>query len=856
MNDEFPLLEAQQGIHEKIARRAPLPQTLDAIAHWVGLLLPDAVVAFMRYDPGDCTLSLLPSERFSARFTERLQRVPVGPDNASFGSAAHYHCLAVTEDIARDPRWNAFREAALAEGLRACWSSPVLSPDGELLGTFGTYYRTPRVPTPGGQRRLLQAAALIALALVRDRDDRRHRELSEWHRSLFINHPDGVYSFDLEGRFLRCNAALERITGQPEANLIGRHFNEFIEPGSREQTQAGFNAACRGEAVTYEALGNRAGGHACHLEITNFPVTLGGEIVGVYGICRDVTERHRQTDKLRLLSRGVDASPSGMLLVDALDPDMPIVFTNPAFLAITGYAQQEVIGRNCRFLQGPDTDPAAVAEMRAGIRERRDVSVTLLNYRKDGTPFWNYLVISPVFDDGDVCTHFIGIQQDVTEQKQQEARLAYQATHDLLTGLPNRATFTSLLDTACQRSLREQERLAVLYLNLDGFKTINDGLGHQAGNQVLASVARRLERLLSADDVVARLVSDEFGVLLADGNRSRVIRLAERILETLAQPIEVDDHLIQLSVSIGIASSDQPLAHANELIQQASLAVEQAKRQGRNTWQWYRGRRTESSRHSVLMRQELDRALREDQLEVHYQPLVDALDSRMRSVEALVRWRHPTRGMISPGDFIPLAESTGQIIALGRWVLHQACQDIAEMCFSTGRILPVAVNISSLQFCRDGFLEEVQHALAISGLPSELLELEVTESVLLDGAEPVIALMETLKAMGVRVALDDFGTGFSSLGYLRDLPTHKLKLDRSFVQKAPCDRRTAAIVQGVITMAHRMDMIVVAEGVETRAEQQDMVRRHCDLLQGYLFARPMPLSALYRLPDVLTGAVV
>lgn len=854
MNDEFPLLEAQQGIHEQIARRAPLPQTLDDIAHWVGMLLPDAIVAFMRYDPGDCTLSLLPSERFSARFTERLQRVPVGPNNASFGSAAHGHCLAVTEDIARDPRWDAFREAALAEGVRACWSSPVLSPDGELLGTFGTYYRAPRVPTPGGQRRLLQAAALIALAVVRERDDRRHRELSEWHRSLFLNHPDGVYAFDLEGRFQRCNAALERITGQPEANLIGRHFNEFIEPSSRKQTQAGFNAARRGEAVTYEARSKQAIGRACHLEITNFPVTLGGKIVGVYGICRDVTERDRQTDQLRLLSRGVDASPSGMLMVDALAPDMPIVFTNPAFLAITGYAREEVMGRNCRLLQGPDTDPAVVAEIRAGIREQRDVSVTLLNYRKDGMPFWNYLVISPVFDDNDVCTHFIGIQQDVTAQKDQEARLAYQATHDPLTELPNRMTFTHLLESACQRSLREKKSLAVLYLNLDGFKTINDGLGHQAGNQVLASVARRLERLLSADDIVARLVSDEFGVLVADdASRARVVRLAERILDALAQPIEVDGHLIQLSVSIGIASSDQPLAHAHELIQQANLAVEQAKRQGRNTWQWYRGRRTKSSRHSVLMRQELDRALRENQLEVHYQPLVDAVSSRMRSVEALVRWRHPTRGMISPGDFIPLAESTGQIIPLGHWVLQQACQDIAEMGATTGRELPVAVNISSLQFCRDGFLEEMRHALAVSGLPPERLELEVTESVLLDGAEPVIALMETLKTMGVRVALDDFGTGFSSLGYLRDLPTHKLKLDRSFVQKSPHDRRTAAIVQGVITMAHRMDMIVVAEGVETREEQQDMVRRHCDLLQGYRFARPMPLEALRRLPDDLAA---
>ncbi|MGJ7462311.1 sensor domain-containing phosphodiesterase [Halomonas sp. MA07-2] len=852
MNDQFTLLKAQQGIHELIAQRAPLLQTLDAIARWMGLLLPEANVAFMRYDARDCTLSLFPSQSFSKSYTDKLQRVPVASDVASFGTAAHDRCLVITQDIALDPRWSHFRDAALAEGFRACWSSPVLGPDGELLGTFGTYYLTTRVPSREDQQSLLQASALISLALVHDRDDRSHRELSEWYRSLFVNHPDGVYEFDLEGRFQRGNAALARITGYSEADLIGLHFNELIEPDYHELTEQGFDAARRGNAMTCETRGAHADGHAYDLEITNLLVTLDGEVVGVYGICRDVTERNRQTGALRLLSRGVDASPSGMLMVDALDPEMPIVFANPAFTTMTGYSRDEVIGRNCRFLQGPNTDSPAVDEIRAGIHEQRDVGVTLLNYCKDGTPFWNRLVISPVFDDSGICTHFIGIQQDITQQKTQEAHIAYQATHDQLTGLPNRTAFAGLLEEAFQSSYKNAELLAVMYLDLDGFKTINDALGHHIGNQVLVSVARRLESLLNAIGVVAHLVGDEFGILLANfGDRAQVIELADRILDSLAQPIEVNDQQIQLSVSIGIACNSLPLEQSHEFVQHADLALEQAKRQGRNTWQWYCGSRAESTRHSVIMRHELHKALCEDQFEVHYQPVVDALNGRMRSVEALVRWRHPTRGMISPGEFIPLAEQTGQIIPLGRWVLHQACRDIAELFANMGRELPVAVNISSLQFCRDGFLEEVQNALDLSGLPPELLELEVTESVLLDGAEPVIELMETLKTMGVRVALDDFGTGFSSLSYLRDLPTHKLKLDRSFVQKAPHDRHTAAIVQGVITMAHHMDMIVVGEGVETLEEQQDMVRRHCDLLQGYLFSRPLPLYDLIALPEYL-----
>jgi len=852
MNDEFSRLEIQQGIHELIAQQAPLDHTLDAIAHWLGRLLPDATIAFMRYDPRHCTLSLLPNNRFSPAYTQRLQEIPVVPGMASFGTAAFELRFIVTQDIAQDPRWEGLREAALGEGLRACWSSPVITPKGELLGTFGTYYPTPRTPTPASQRCLQQAAALIALAMVRDRDARAHRSLSEWHRSLFVNHPDGVYDFDLQGHFQRCNAALERITGYPEAQMAGLHFNDFVEPEYRALTQQAFDRACNGESLTYESVGTHAKGHLYHLEITNFPVTLDGEIVGVYGVCRDITERKQQTRELRLLKRGVDASPNGMLLVDAGQPNMPIVVANPAFSTITGYSHAEVIGRNCRFLQGAGTDPAAVEEICTGIRERRDINVTLLNYRKDGTPFWNQLEISPVFDDSGACTHFIGIQQDVTEHLAQEARLAYQATHDLLTGLCNRTAFADRLEKAFQRSQQESELLTVMYLDLDGFKTINDGLGHPVGNQVLTTVARRLETLLRPDDVVARLAGDEFGILLTnDEGRAQVIQLAERILEALAQPITVDDQQVQLSVSIGIACTCLALEQAHALVQHAELALERAKRQGRNTWQWYRGRRASSSWHSVVMRHDLQAALREDQFEVHYQPLVDALSGRIRSVEALVRWRHPTHGVILPGEFIPLAEHTGQIVPIGRWVLHQACREIAGLRARSGRVLPVAVNISSLQFCRDGFLDEVLHALDLSGLPPELLELEVTESVLLDGAEPVIELMETLKAVGVRVALDDFGTGFSSLSYLRDLPTHKLKIDRSFVQRAKHDRHTAAIVQGVITMAHHMDMVVVAEGVETKDEQQDMVRRQCDLLQGFRFARPMPIEALGALPDIL-----
>jgi len=348
------------------------------------------------------------------------------------------------------------------------------------------------------------------------------------------------------------------------------------------------------------------------------------------------------------------------------------------------------------------------------------------------------------------------------------------------------------------------------------------------------------------------LVGDEFGLLIPGyTNRNEVIQLAERILVHLAQPIDVDGQMVHISASIGIACNGTPLDAPHELLQFAGLALERAKRQGKNTWQWYSGHKAERSGNSVSLRHDLHVALQENQFEIHYQPLVDAVTGRMRSVEALVRWHHPTRGMVSPGEFIPLAEQTGQIVPLGLWILRQACAEMADFNAHGERALQVAVNISSLQFVRDGFLDDVRRVLNETGLPPQLLEMEVTENVLLDGAESVIELMETLKTLGVRMVLDDFGTGYSSLSYLRDLPVHKVKLDRSFVEKTTTDHRMAAIVQAVITMSHHMDMIVVAEGIETREQQEDLARRHCDILQGFLFARPMPLAELKKLPDLL-----
>jgi len=731
---DFSLLEMQQNIHELIAQQHPLEETLAAITDWVSLMMPGALVSIMRCDPDTQTLSMVPSNQFSPDYVDQMQNIPIGPDQGTCGSAAYLRDPVVTDNIQNDPKWDGYHHLAEAEGLRACWSVPILTADGALLGTFASYYRSAVSPTNGAQRNLSRGAALAALTILRH---------------------------------------------------------------------------------------------------------------------RDLTARKAQEAELHQLQRGIEASPHGILMADAQQPDHPVVYVNPAFCEITGYPREEVLGQNSRFLQGSDTDPKAIKAVRLGLEQKTDVDVTLLNYRKDGTPFWNHLIIRPVLDTTGECTHFIGIQQDISQQKEQEAKIRFQATHDLLTGLPNQAAFTETLEELLGHT-SGTDMLAMFYLDLDGFKPINEGLGHRIGNRILQAVVQRLKAVMPERATIARLVGDEFGIVLPDcPGRNAIIQLAEKVLQSLGEPIEVDQQMIHISASIGIASNSDKAVQPHQLLQFADLALDRAKRQGRNTWQWYGADKAEHSRHSVTLRHELHTALKENQFELYYQPLVDAVTGRMRSVEALVRWRHPVRGMVSPAEFIPLAEQTGQIVPLGLWVLRQACQEMAEFNGRRERSLRVAVNISSLQFIRDGFLDDVFRILEETGLSPQLLELEVTESVLIDGVEHVIKLMEALKDRGIRVALDDFGTGFSSLSYLRDLPTHKVKLDRSFVQNTATDRRIAAIVQGVITMAHHMDMMVVAEGIETREQQEDLARRHCDILQGYLFARPMPLAELCLLPEIL-----
>ncbi|MFP3342306.1 EAL domain-containing protein [Halomonas sp. SIMBA_159] len=685
-----------------------------------------------------------------------------------------------------------------------------------------------------------------SIARTRELAAARHslEESEQRYRSLFVHHPDAVFSLDQQGCFQTANTTCEDITGYPLAEIIGRHFADFVAASELEHIKDCFQQVLEGGIKRYEVTITDREAEARTLDLINLPITVNGSIVGVYGIAQDITVKRQQQARLRTLERSVEASVNGVLIADASQPDLPIVYANQAFSVITGYSQNEVLGQNCRFLQGPDSDPVMVTRLRMGIQAQRETHVTLSNYRKDGTTFWNDLYVAPVRDDAGRVTHFVGIQHDISKHKAYEARLAYHANHDDLTRLPNRMMFE---ETLCKQFAAVQgsaERISVLFVDLDDFKPINDTLGHAVGDSVLVEVAKRLRAGLRQHDTVARLGGDEFVLLITNtGDARQVVEVAERLLPSLAKPYCIDGHELYLTASVGIAMSQPDTPLPQTLIQQADMAMYKAKQQGRNAYAWFSSDINDIASERVSLRNDLQEAIDHQGFELHYQPIMDR-QGKIASVEALLRWPHPSKGYISPARFIPLAEATGQIMPISEWVLQRACQDMLALQRSGLGALRVAVNLSPLQFHRESFLATLRQTLADTGLPAEQLSLELTEGILMDNTASAIEILHALRSMQVSVSIDDFGTGYSSLSYLKHLPISTVKIDRSFIHELTNSSDDAAIVQGIISMAHHLGLNVVAEGVETSEQHQRLLTYHCDGFQGFGLAKPMPLAEL------------
>lgn len=567
-----------------------------------------------------------------------------------------------------------------------------------------------------------------------------------------------------------------------------------------------------------------------------------GKFTGYRGVGRDITERRRAEERLRLRERALEASVNGIILIE-VTPGHPIIYANEGFARITGYANAEIIGRKSRFLFGSEQDQPEILKLREAIREGREAQVLVRSYRKDGTAFWNELTAAPVHDAEGGITHFVTVFNDVTERVHYQEELERQATHDSLTGLANRTLLSDRLEQALARAQRQKAGLGLAFVDLDHFKYVNDSLGHAVGDKLIQSVGLALSRAVREVDTVARVGGDEFVVVLSDMNgESDIAAAIARISGEFSAPYLVEGHEIHAGCSIGVAVYPKDGDDVQELMKRADVAMYRAKENGRGRYEFYRDEMDHRVDERISLESALRRAVEREELELHFQPCVDLRTGVVVGAEALLRWHHPDLGHVPPGRFIPVAEETGLIVPLGEWVMAAACAQ-ASGWRNQGRGLRVAVNISASQFRHSNLFDSIHSALESSRLDPDLLELELTETMVMRDPEETVALLMRLQEMGVGVALDDFGTGYSSLNYLKRFPIHGLKIDYSFVKGIATDRRDAAIVRTIINLARSLSLMTVAEGVETAEQAELLASWGCDRAQGYHFGRPISGSS-------------
>ncbi|MEW8157109.1 MAG: EAL domain-containing protein, partial [Candidatus Thiodiazotropha endolucinida] len=469
------------------------------------------------------------------------------------------------------------------------------------------------------------------------------------------------------------------------------------------------------------------------------------------------------------------------------------------------------------------------------------------NRRKNGDAYPEWLTISAVKDGNDETTHYVGVFTDISQIKEAQDQINFLAHHDALTRLPNRALFRERFDHALMHARRENTSIALLFLDLDRFKTVNDTLGHPVGDQVLLEVSKRMNQIIRASDTLARLGGDEFVLLLeeqTDAQHAAVV--ARKLIDLFSRPMIIGEHELVVTASIGITLYPNDGDDSDKLIRHADRAMYEAKQQGRNTYRFFTRALTEGALERLMMENDLRRAVARNELILHYQPIVNLETRQLQGIEALVRWQHPEQGLIAPGLFIELAEEIGIIGEIGQWVLRAACSQLARWDRDGFKVPRISVNLSVQQIDREGLITMVSEELNSSGLSPERLELEVTESMLIRNPELSRTVLSELRTLGVKFAIDDFGTGYSSLAYLKLLPLDHLKIDQSFVRDIGKDANDETIVRAIIAMSKSLGLESVAEGVEEAHQARFLQQAGSDLAQGYLYSRPLPADEIFR----------
>ena len=679
-----------------------------------------------------------------------------------------------------------------------------------------------------------------------------HRQLRDRDKllsSVFRHLPDMVYLKDGDGRWLLANPtarAVLGLTAQDSQGLASLDVVEHSRPAALDLSHSALTEEATwqsGRISHVQEASDDGHGNLRYYDVVRVP-TFGrrGQRLHLLVVRRDVTDQRIAATKLELAGRVLEQSTDGIMITDA---DNRIIMVNATFGEITGYQTEEVLGRDPRFLASGQHDKAFYAQMWSVLAEQGRWAGEIWNRRKNGEVYPQWLSLSALRQRStDEITHYVAAFTDLSSRKAAEEKIAYLSSKDVITGLPNRAQATLQAGLALKHAELNNDRVALVVIDVDHFKNLNDSLGHSVGDQLLREIGARLLGQARERTMVGRLSGDEFLVLLPGVHSTTEAAHAVRaLMDVLAQPVVLGDLPVNVSVSAGIAMFPSDGADFDTLFGRADAAMFAAKRKGRAAYQFASALMNEAAIDRLQIEASLRRAIEQQALRLEYQPLVHLASGRIVGAEALCRWDDPERGSVPPGLFIPIAEDCGLIEALGAWVLKTATLQLREWHDAGHTEMMMAVNLSARQFQCVVVLQQVEEALVASGIPPDRLELELTETVLLHDGDAVMATLRRLKALGVKLSMDDFGTGYSSLAYLRRFKFDKIKIDRSFVCDLIDDPDDAAIVRGIVSLAQSLGLSVLAEGVETEAIAQRLRHLQCTYAQGYLFARPLEPQA-------------
>lgn len=824
------------SVLEQLIAGEPLAQILNTVALGIEATRPGALCSIMLLDHEGQCLRHGAAPSLPDFYNEAIEGLRIGPGVGSCGTAAFTGQTVIVEDIQSHPHWAAAHDLTARAGLCACWSIPLRNKEQRVLGTFAIYHRVPRTPRQHELNEIESFASLVGVAIEYHQVQAALQKTQTNLRTLLDNFPFMVWFKDADSRLQAANIAYARVAGVNHTHeLEGKTDFDFFPAELASQYVAGDREVMQtGAPVSGVCPFMDSNGEYSWIEYYKSPLIAEGSTIGTVGFARDVTATVQREREFRSL---IENSPITFVRYDR---EARRVFVNARQAEYYGTSQEFLLGKRPSEYPGGSSASELEAAIARVYASGENADFDLHWFTEDGRERVLRVRLAPERDASNRVASVIGVGQDVTETLENQARIQHMAFFDTLTGLPNRAMFLDRIGQAVAASDRCTQPLGLILLDLDHFKRVNDTLGHATGDRLLAEAATRLLGCIRNDDLAARLGGDEFAIMVPEmSGTADLTHIASRIIRVFSLPFEVGGKELFVSASIGIAVYPTDSANIDELFKFADSAMYHAKSQGRNNFQFYSTSMTDAIAERMRLEGDMRKALANGEMRLHFQPKVDLRSGRILGAEALLRWYHPEKGIVPPDQFIPIAEETGMIVGIGDWVIGAACQAVEEWNRGRTETLHVAINLSTRQFIHNDLIGSIRRHLLVTGCRPQWLQLEITESLLLEDNDAIRRTLEELHAMGLAISIDDFGTGFSSLSYLNKFPVTQIKIDRSFVRDITTERQQASLVNAIISMARSLDKEPVAEGVETIDQATALAAMGCNVGQGYLYGKPL-----------------